>query len=116
MASLAEGPECTSVDVFAPVTAKARCPYLDLPLYRSLMTGKTVESVMCSVEAKMRAFVVIKIPLPPDPGVVTLPADRTQSALVLIILFMARPALRAGIFVGGILVAILTGHIRVFAQ
>lgn len=77
MASLAERPECPSVDVFASVAAKARCPYLNFRLYWSLMTRKAVESVMRSVEAKMRTSVVIKVPLPPVLSVVTLLAKRT---------------------------------------
>ena len=116
MTSLAKGSECPCVDVFASVTAKARCTYLDLPFYRPLMTGKTVEPVMRSVEAKMRTFVVIKVPLTPVPGVVTLHTERTQPPLVHIIFLMARPALRAGIFVSRVLVAILAGDIRMFAQ
>jgi hypothetical protein len=115
MASLAEGPECPCVDVFASVTAKARRTYLDLCLHRSLMARKTIESVMRAIEAKIRAFIVIKVPLTPVPGVVTLFATRTQSPLVLIIFLMARPARHAGIFVGWLLVAILALHIRMFA-
>lgn len=116
MASLAKGPKCPCVDVLASVTAKARCTYVNLCFRRSLVTRKTVEPVMCSIEAKMRTFVMIEIPLTPVPGVVTLLATRTQSPLVLIIFLMARPALHAGIFVGWVLVAILTVHIRMFSQ
>lgn len=116
MAPFAKGPECPCVDVIASVTAKARCPHLDFCLHRSLMARKTTESVMRSIEAKMRTSVVIKVPLTPVPGVVTLLAERTQLPLVLIIFLMARPALRAGIFEGCVLVAILAGHIHMFAQ
>ena len=116
MASLAEGPECPSVDVFASVTAKTRCPYLDFRLHRLLMARKTVESVVRPIETKARALVVIKVPLTPISGVVTLFASRSQSPLVLIIFLMASPTFRAGIFVGCIFVAILAGYVRMFSQ
>lgn len=116
MASLAKGSECPSVNIFASMTAEARCPYLDFCLHRSLMTCKTAESVMPSIQAKMRPAIVIEVPLTPIPGVVTLLAERSQSPLVIIIFLMTRPAFRPGVLVSWVLMAILTGHIHMFAQ
>jgi hypothetical protein len=116
MTSVAKGPECTCVDVFGSVTAKACCPQLDFFLRRSLVARKTTESVMRSVEAKTRTSVVIEVPLAPVSGIVTLLTKRPQSPLVHIIFLMTRPALRAGIFEGCISVTILAWHVRVLAQ
>lgn len=116
MAPLAKGPECPSVDVFASVTAKARCSNLDLCLHRLLVARKTVESVVRPIETKTRTPVVIEIPLTPISGVVTLFTERSQSPLVLIIFLMAGPAFCAGIFVSCVFVAILAGYVRMFAQ
>lgn len=71
---------------------------------------------MRSIEAKTCPPIVIKVPLTPVSGIVTLLTTRPQSPLVLIILLMARPAFRAGIFEGFIFMTIFAWHVCVLAQ
>ena len=116
VASLTKRPECPCVDVFAAVTAEARCPHLDSCLHRSLVARKTIESFMRSVEAKTCTPVMIKVPLTPVSGIVTLLTQRPQAAFMFIILLMARPALRAGVLESLIFVAIFAGYVCVLTQ
>lgn len=74
--------------------------------YRSLVTIGTLEILVLALQLET-GLVVAEVPVFPVARVVAGFAIGTQSALVHILLFMARPAVRLGIFVSGSRVAFL---------
>src|SRR4029077_6716950 len=99
MAGLAEAPEAATVHIYVLVAADAGGGDDRASANRELVAGVAIEARVLAVEDEFRALVVIEVPLRPAARVVALLALRPEPELVLVVLAVARIAVRLGVLV-----------------